>query len=283
MRLFAEAREGEVREWPPGNDSPAPSIAFVRFAIHPRGSLVVLQDPASVGRRLARRLYSQQRDAATRLATTIAHDFRNALAGIVYNIETLVEEDDAIREDLRRACLDDSLRSAHRLEELIAALLEHANAGSRVPVSVEALLARVSARLRRLFRHTSHRLEVHCEDSAAAFYGNLVAVEEAVARLVENALESAVDPLVVRLEGARKQGGAVRLAVVDDGGGIDPAIRGRVFEPFFTTKRGAAGMGLTLAREAIESMGGTLTLEHPDRGCIAIVELIEAPNAEGAS
>lgn len=42
-------------------------------------------------------------------------------------------------------------------------------------------------------------------------------------------------------------GNYVRLTILDDGEGIDPAILDRVFDPFFTTKPGGRGTGLGLA------------------------------------
>ena len=50
-------------------------------------------------------------------------------------------------------------------------------------------------------------------------------------------------------------------------------LRERIFEPFFCTKRGGGmALGLAIARHAIASMGGALTLsgESPPRACFRI-------------
>ena len=56
--------------------------------------------------------------------------------------------------------------------------------------------------------------------------------------------------------------GAVRLAVVDDGPGIDPVLRDTLFEPFVRTsesrKLGGSGLGLAICRQLIEAVGGEL-------------------------
>ena len=62
----------------------------------------------------------------------------------------------------------------------------------------------------------------------------------------------------------------VRLELIDDGRGIEPALQARVFEPFFTTRRGAggSGLGLYIVNQIVtRQLGGTSALEcEPGRG-----------------
>ena len=44
------------------------------------------------------------------------------------------------------------------------------------------------------------------------------------------------------------------------GPGIPADERERVFEPFHTARRGGTGLGLTIAKEAVERMDGTIEL-----------------------
>jgi two-component system, NtrC family, sensor kinase len=74
----------------------------------------------------------------------------------------------------------------------------------------------------------------------------------------------------------------VRVRVVDDGPGIDPAVLPRVFEPRFTTKQGTVrfglGLGLGIAKRIVDAHGGRLTLtSEPGRTEACVVLPIAGP------
>jgi signal transduction histidine kinase len=52
-----------------------------------------------------------------------------------------------------------------------------------------------------------------------------------------------------------------RIEVVDRGVGIAPDDLPRLFEPFFTTRPTGSGLGLALARNIIEGLGGTIAAD----------------------
>jgi C4-dicarboxylate-specific signal transduction histidine kinase len=63
----------------------------------------------------------------------------------------------------------------------------------------------------------------------------------------------------------------LELRVDDSGSGIAEDIRDRMFEPFVTTKRTVGvGMGLTIARHSLRSLGGEVTVSsRPEGGASA--------------
>ena len=52
----------------------------------------------------------------------------------------------------------------------------------------------------------------------------------------------------------------VIVRVIDEGPGIDPAVRAKIFEPFFTTKPAGTGLGLSICREIADFHRARLTL-----------------------
>jgi len=53
----------------------------------------------------------------------------------------------------------------------------------------------------------------------------------------------------------------IRLAISDNGQGIDPEQQARIFAPFYSTRPGQLGMGLWLARRLAGRFGGTINCE----------------------
>jgi signal transduction histidine kinase len=64
-------------------------------------------------------------------------------------------------------------------------------------------------------------------------------------------------PRKLFIRSAKHQDG-VLIQVQDSGTGLDPELIDSIFEPFFTTKSQGIGMGLSIARSAVEGHGGHL-------------------------
>jgi signal transduction histidine kinase len=79
-------------------------------------------------------------------------------------------------------------------------------------------------------------------------------------------------PLVAVI--TRRSDGRATIVVTDRGAGIGPADLARIFDPFFTTKRGGSGLGLPIAKNIVEGLGGTISVvSAPDRGTEIRIEL----------
>ena len=103
-----------------------------------------------------------------------------------------------------------------------------------------------------------------------------VALRRAVSNLIGNAVSYGGNASV-RLDAGSD---AVRITVEDSGPGIPDDELERVFEPFHRREAsrnrstGGVGLGLTIARRAVEEQGGTLTLANrPGGGLRAVIRL----------
>ncbi len=76
---------------------------------------------------------------------------------------------------------------------------------------------------------------------------------------------------------SRESGEFLEVDIIDNGLGIEEAIRFKVFEPFYSgwrQRRGHAGMGLTMAQEVVASHGGSMVIDSPlNGGCRVRVSL----------
>ena len=53
---------------------------------------------------------------------------------------------------------------------------------------------------------------------------------------------------------------ALRVAVRDNGPGLDPEQKQRIFEPFYTTKTKGTGLGMAIAKRIVEAHGGQIAV-----------------------
>jgi CheY-like chemotaxis protein len=116
-----------------------------------------------------------------------------------------------------------------------------------------------------------------------AVHGDGLRLTQILLNLLTNAVkftEAGSVTLHVSATSASERAALIRIALTDSGIGIDPAHIEHVFEPFrqadvSTTRRyGGSGLGLTITRELVELMGGTICAEsQPGSGSTFTIEL----------
>ncbi len=104
---------------------------------------------------------------------------------------------------------------------------------------------------------------------------------------LENLVKNALDALAgrggrIRVAAFGGPGDGVRIAVSDDGPGIDPAVRNRLFEPGVSTKPSGWGVGLSLARRIVEEVhGGRIAVQaRRGGGTVFLLDLPRAADGE---
>jgi CheY-like chemotaxis protein len=93
-------------------------------------------------------------------------------------------------------------------------------------------------------------------------------------RIIISAANTDLDPYVAARAGLLRPGAYVRIAVRDNGLGMDATVRSRAFDPFFTTKAlgQGTGLGLSMIHGFVHQSGGNVVLSsEPGRG--TLVEL----------
>ncbi len=204
---------------------------------------------------------SRKMESLGTLAGGIAHDFNNILNGTFGFI-------DLARLDLPaghpvHAWLDRIAASSQRARELVRQILTFSRKteGARTPQRLDLVVAEAL----RLLRSTLPAM-VELESRLAADAPNVRAdatqIHQVILNLCTNAAQAlpprggkitveltavTVTPEQAATLADFRAGPAVRLAVTDNGTGMDAATLDHIFEPFFTTKETGAGTGLGLA------------------------------------
>ena len=192
---------------------------------------------------------------------------------VLDDIQSLAIEDDE-REDLSRS-VRQAMLHAETMSTRMANLdpLAIGNSGRQVsPMSLnEALIPVIQA-----FEQEGGRLgvSIHYEsDGDLEVVTNREVAQHALANLLENSIwwakkGDASSPLVrVRLNPAG-------FSVSDNGPGIPEKDRDMIYDPEFSTREGAHGLGLTLVRDLLGTVGGGIRLAKL-RPATFVVQLTE--------
>jgi signal transduction histidine kinase len=101
-------------------------------------------------------------------------------------------------------------------------------------------------------------------------------LRSALSNLVGNAIKFTRQGGAIELRGVQASGIEIHLEVEDECGGLPDGAVERMFQPFVQLgkDRTGFGLGLSIARQAVEAHGGRITVEdRPGRGCIFRIEL----------
>ncbi|WP_161595920.1 ATP-binding protein [Flavisphingopyxis soli] len=206
----------------------------------------------------------QKMESLGQLTGGIAHDFNNLLTIILGNIETAMRRAKAGRTgDLARV-LDHAREASERAANLTQRLLAFARRQSLDPVVIDPVA--LVTQLKDLFDRSlggAHRVAYRQGDDVCKISIDPAQLENSLINLVVNARDAMPDGGTIEItvenvdldsladdDSAQdcQPGDYVRIAVRDEGIGMDAATRERVFEPFFTTKDHGKGTGLGLSQ-----------------------------------
>lgn len=217
----------------------------------------------------ARRVEAEKFAAAGRLAARVAHEINNPLAGIKGAVRFLRETvpHGPEQSDYFGMIEGEIQRIAHIVQQMLG--LHRGDWSIDAPTDVANCL-RTTANL---VLHAAGRREVRIEVDPIGPIRHVripdAALRQVLFNLVMNAIEASPPGGLVRIR-AELTDESLLLMVRDWGPGIGDEIRRRVFEPFFTTKRasqtGGLGLGLSITKSVVESLGGEIDFVNPPEG-----------------
>ena len=258
----------------------------------------VLADAGRI-RRLNARLEAALGEQRRFLADA-AHELRTPVASLRAHVALLRQavvavpggggeargEDAAVAEMLAQMTEETARLSALLADLLTLARADEGAPATVAPVDLEELLVAVYREVQPLAGGVRLTLDVDAGDGAPVVRGDPERLRQMLLNLVTNAIRFTPDGGRVTLSCRQEDGHAV-LRVEDSGAGIAAADLPHVFDRFYRadaarardatgarSPAGGAGLGLSIARWAAETHGGTITATSaPGRGSVFTVRL----------
>jgi len=88
-------------------------------------------------------------------------------------------------------------------------------------------------------------------------------LSQVITNLIKNGIEALVanhTPNPVLMLDAKEIAGQIKIEIKNNGPAIPAELREQIFVPFFTTKENGSGIGLSLSKQIMLSMGGDIFL-----------------------
>ena len=204
--------------------------------------------------------------AVGEMATGLAHEIKNPLAGLSGALELLAE--DVVSDPAQSELVGDMRHQVTRLTHTMESLLSFA----RPPkarlrsTDVNASLERVLFLVRQQCRGGSVDVQEALASGLPPVLADPSQLEQVFLNVCLNACQAmngAGGILTVR---SLANDGRVAVEVADTGPGIPEQLRQHVFKPFFTTKRQGNGLGLAISARIVAEHGGHIDYRCPDGG-----------------
>jgi len=212
------------------------------------------------------------------LANGIVHDFRNPMSSLKLDAQMLHREVEkgAQSRPARVTELATRIRQTlDRMDDVFKAFLfaSRPDSAERTSVDIAACIQQAVDTLASRLERDNIRTDFQVPAPPVTVNVFAASLRRALVNILNNAI--AFSPaggavITIRVSTA---GGSVTVEIADQGPGIPPADRQRVFDMFMTTRPEGTGLGLFLAKAAIERSGGTISVADSPPGTGARIRM----------
>jgi signal transduction histidine kinase len=208
-------------------------------------------------------LESEQLATIGRMASSISHDLRHALAAVVANSEFLC--DGRLTSAQREELYQEVRTGVNQMTDLIDSLLEFARTRESLNPAYGNLTEPVQRAMQAVRLHPRHQgtlIEMQSKGQSIAWFDSRK-LERALYNLLLNACEAAPTSegrVEVSIE---RTASSATIVVSDNGPGIAEPIRDKLFHPFVSYgKENGTGLGLTVVQKIVQDHGGQVLMER---------------------
>ncbi|MGA2645461.1 MAG: HAMP domain-containing sensor histidine kinase [Candidatus Sulfotelmatobacter sp.] len=238
--------------------------------LDPRGSDEVAELTSAFDRMRASLLRTQQallesEQLATigRMASSISHDLRHALAAVVANSEFLC--DGRLTSSQREELYQEVRTGVNQMTDLIDSLLEFARTRESLSPTDASIVETVQRAMQAVRLHPRHQgtlIEVRSDGQSSAWF-DPHKLERALYNLLLNACEAAPGGEGEVQVAIDRDGPSFTISVSDNGPGVAEPIRDKLFHPFVSFgKENGTGLGLTVVQKIVQDHGGQVSMER---------------------
>ena len=206
------------------------------------------------------------------LSAGIAHEIRNPLASINFNVQMLSKKLDM--DDKIQSIVSDTIEGIDKLKRLVKGMLDFTKPG--IPSLKSGVINDVIRDSIALIDAQIKKRNIYLETELGKYLPETVfdpvQMQQVFVNLLLNAAEAMHEGGIINVKsimGNNSNGNEKQLLVyiADNGPGISPENLSKVFDPFFTTKPEGTGLGLSITHKILEQHNAFIDiLSEENRG-----------------
>ena len=215
---------------------------------------------------------------AGQLASSIAHEIRNPLAGISANVQVLADiiPDKVSYEKFFTIILDE----INRVERIIKDLLDYARPSKPVlaPVSLKNIMEHIQTLLNPQL--TRQKVKLHAPDinQNITLLGDFSQIIQVLLNCIMNSAHAMPEGGSIQIS-HNEEHDSITLVIRDHGIGIKKEILDKIFEPFFTTRAKGLGLGLSVTKKIMDDHKGSIKIYSSEgQGTEVLLTFLNANN-----
>ncbi len=225
------------------------------------GKIIIFRDLTKIYKIQEEILRMDRLVSLGKLASGIAHELRNPLAGIKTTAQALGDE--FSEDDPRREYLTRITKEIDRLNELLKTFFSFAKPQrlNLVYCHIKDIINEIIPFLIKEIADQGIRLSEHYDPRLPRIRVDKGQMHQVFLNLFLNALQAMPNGGELGIKVKPIVSGLIQITVSDTGKGIPPHIVDRIFDPFFTTRPKGIGLGLSITYQIIKKHGGTIKVE----------------------
>ncbi|OGB61802.1 MAG: hypothetical protein A2Y94_05140 [Caldithrix sp. RBG_13_44_9] len=212
------------------------------------------------------------------MASGIAHEIRNPLAGIKAIAQTFEEE--LSKNDPKNEYVKRIIKQVNRLDDLLKSLFSYAKPPkpNRQFFVVKELVQEVLSLLQqRMQKHNINFIQSY-EKNLPSIFIDGAQIQQVIFNLILNSIEAIEKQGEIKLAAKKVKKNDeifqrkpfqkkvtdqpyIQILITDTGSGISPENLLQIFNPFFTTKNYGTGLGLSIVYQIVQENNGVIYFE----------------------
>ena len=196
-------------------------------------------------------LANKETESWVKLIRVLTHEIMNTLTPIISLSQTLLPKAKGEERE--------GLEVIHRTSSELIGFVENYRKFTHLP-QPQPKIFYAKPFLERMIKLSGRHVDLSIEPAGLLIYTDEGLLSRVVTNLLKNAMQATPDDGRLLIRAYTGESDKIIIEIADNGSKIDAETAEHIFVPFFTTKQDGSGIGLSISRQIMHLLGGTIEL-----------------------